>query len=77
MSYSMTPGRGRSSTGWATGQSSTQSMRLTKVSRPSAENAWVRPRGRIPSSTMEVPPSGVSTRSPWPVFWIGREVLRR
>ncbi len=76
MSYSVMPGRGRSSTGWATGQSSTQSIRLTNVSRPRAEKACVIPRGRMPSSTIDVPPSGVSTRSPWPVFWMGREVLR-
>ena len=34
------------------------------------------PSGRTPSSTRAVPPSGVSTRSACPVFWIGREVLR-
>ena len=46
------------------------------VSRPSGENDCVAPSGRMPSSTSAEPPSGVSTRSAWPVFWIGREVLR-
>ena len=46
------------------------------VSRPSGENDWVRPSGRIPSRTSAVPPSGVATRSACPVFWIGRDVLR-
>ena len=46
------------------------------VSRPSGENDWVRPSGRTPSRISAVPPSGVATRSPCPVFWIGRDVLR-
>ena len=46
------------------------------VSRPSGENDCVAPSGRMPSMTSAEPPSGVSTRSAWPVFWIGRDVLR-
>ncbi len=34
------------------------------------------PRGRVPSRTSHEDPSGDSTRSAWPVFWIGRSVLR-
>ena len=34
------------------------------------------PAGRVPSSTIHQEPSGASTRSAWPVFWIGRSVLR-
>ena len=33
-------------------------------------------RGRTPSSTQSQSPSGPMTRSPWPVFWIGRVVER-
>ena len=46
------------------------------VSRPRGENDCVAPSGRMPSMTSAEPPSGVSTRSAWPVFWIGRDVLR-
>ena len=63
-------------TGSATGQPSSHVTGVMNVSRPSAEKARVMPLGRMPRSTMAQPPSGVSTRSPWPVFWMGRSVLR-
>ena len=34
------------------------------------------PAAAAPSSTIHHEPSGASTRSAWPVFWIGRSVLR-
>ena len=57
----------------ATGQSSAHATSVMNVSRPSGENDWVAPSGRMPSMTSAEPPSGVSTRSAWPVFWIGRD----
>ena len=59
-----------------TGQPSTQSTGTRNVSRPSTWNTGVMPRGRVPSSTIHHDPSVASTRSAWPVFWIGRSVLR-
>ena len=71
------PGRGVSSTGSNAGQpSSPQVTVVTYVSRPSAENARVMLRGRTPRSTSSQSPSGPCTRSPCPVFWIGRSVPR-
>jgi hypothetical protein len=34
------------------------------------------PRGRTPRRTIHQDPSVASTMSAWPVFWIGRSVLR-
>jgi hypothetical protein len=45
-----------------------QETGVMNVSRPSGDNDWGRPSGRTPSSTSAVPPSGVATRSAWPVF---------